>query len=449
MCNFKTYRLQVELPKVVVDIPPGAEDPNLPATVASAIREAYAHDTPALASNDAMLFLSGGSQEGAFGAGVLDRWHTVSGGAFPSFRVVTGISTGALLATPAFIGRTDLLIAQFQQGRRLWSGYEILRENELLQPLARGAGRGFDVRTALSALRHGAVANLTPLRQVLLEQLGEREFEAVAAGYRNNRLLLVGVVDVDTGEAVALDLTELALRITGSQSDEDRRRLRGCYADAIVASSSAPLAATPVFIDNRMYVDGGARFGLFSNEIDQAFADRAKDTTAPEYRIQQRLNAAQIYVIVNGNLAIRQQCGRPDTAQCNVPGTRYGAHPRWNLMDLAIRSEGILVNQNQRMSLERVNLMSMSKGPRFHPAWIGAAAPTHLSTMGADQAALGAGEMSCADWRAMDEHLLHPIQFHPREMHCLVHYGRWFFDHNLNWDRPGQSSEVAAVPAKL
>ena len=86
---------------------------------------------------------------------------------------------------------------------------------------------------------------------------------------------------IDGGTTVALDLTELAHRYSLAQDPRERTRLQGCYADAIVASSSAPLAALPVLIDNRMYVDGGARFGLFSDEIDRVFEERAKDSDRP------------------------------------------------------------------------------------------------------------------------------------------------------------------------
>ena len=50
----------------------------------------------------AALLLSGGGANGAFGAGFLNGW-TQSGNR-PTFKIVTGISTGALLAPFAFLG---------------------------------------------------------------------------------------------------------------------------------------------------------------------------------------------------------------------------------------------------------------------------------------------------------------------------------------------------------
>src|SRR5947207_2377511 len=50
-----------------------------------------------------VLVLSGGDQDGAFGAGFLHGWRQARGGR-PSFDIVTGVSTGALMATFAFLG---------------------------------------------------------------------------------------------------------------------------------------------------------------------------------------------------------------------------------------------------------------------------------------------------------------------------------------------------------
>lgn len=59
--------------------------------------EPFAHD---------ILILSGGGAKGAFGAGFLQGWGTVTEGPTvrPEFDVVTGVSTGALIAPFAFVG---------------------------------------------------------------------------------------------------------------------------------------------------------------------------------------------------------------------------------------------------------------------------------------------------------------------------------------------------------
>jgi hypothetical protein len=49
-----------------------------------------------------ILEISGGGQNGAFGAGFLNGWR--ESGTRPQCDIVTGVSTGALLATHAFLG---------------------------------------------------------------------------------------------------------------------------------------------------------------------------------------------------------------------------------------------------------------------------------------------------------------------------------------------------------
>jgi predicted acylesterase/phospholipase RssA len=48
------------------------------------------------------LALSGGGPDGAFGAGVLRAW--TESGTRPEFDIVSGISTGAIIAPFAYLG---------------------------------------------------------------------------------------------------------------------------------------------------------------------------------------------------------------------------------------------------------------------------------------------------------------------------------------------------------
>ena len=53
-----------------------------------------------------VLTLSGGGTRGAFGAGLLSGW--TDSGDIPEFDIVTGVSTGAVMATFAFLGGDEL-----------------------------------------------------------------------------------------------------------------------------------------------------------------------------------------------------------------------------------------------------------------------------------------------------------------------------------------------------
>lgn len=372
----------------------------------------------------AILALSGGSQHGAFGAGFLDGWRESSPDhRLPEFDVVTGISTGSILATFAFIGRPQRGVER----------YRISNESELLSPIARNRPDGsmspFEI---VRVLRRGAVADLTPLRNVLLQEINPEVMAEVARRHALGRKLYVGAVDVDNGQAMAFDLTRMATRYvaagaaaSGTENDE-QRALRTCYVNAIIASSSAPLAAVPVFIDNQMYVDGGMRFGMFADDVIGAARVHNK-------RTGQR---TQIYVIANGYLETDPRCGKPhaDTpaalnAVCppdNPTGGTAGSHVSWSLLNLALRSEDVLVNQIYRFSADRI-IRERELGNDVWFARIRPNARDHMFAMEAGfpaLATLAPGEHSCRAWEAEDEIRLHPVQFYPRYMHCLVDYGR-------------------------
>jgi hypothetical protein len=61
-----------------------------------------AANEPGVQPKAAYLAISGGGANGAFGAGFLNGW--TAAGTRPEFKVVTGISTGALIAPFAFLG---------------------------------------------------------------------------------------------------------------------------------------------------------------------------------------------------------------------------------------------------------------------------------------------------------------------------------------------------------
>ena len=125
MCHFVRHSLVVDIPDALGPEAEAAGTESLP-PMSDALRAALGRgDSKGLQSGQgsAMLFLSGGSLHGAFGAGFLDG-VAHGGSGLPEFRVVTGISTGSILSTFAFLGDTQ----------RLVDGYSITNENQLLIP---------------------------------------------------------------------------------------------------------------------------------------------------------------------------------------------------------------------------------------------------------------------------------------------------------------------------
>jgi predicted acylesterase/phospholipase RssA len=68
------------------------------------------------------LALSGGGFRGAFGAGFLKGWSRT--GQRPVFKMVTGVSTGALMAPFAFLGpEYDEMLGEFYKSTGMRPGW--------------------------------------------------------------------------------------------------------------------------------------------------------------------------------------------------------------------------------------------------------------------------------------------------------------------------------------
>jgi predicted acylesterase/phospholipase RssA len=171
MCNIPRLKLEVEIPGreraseaelvgqarhfASAGFAAAAEAPGEPKTLATELRRQLAGPgSRKRGGPGSMLFLSGGSQQGAFGAGFLNGWSEARGGdatrgALPEFTVVTGISTGAILSTWAFLNDPAPLARE----------YRISREEEILDPFVSGNAGSLKVATTLA--RRGALGDLT------------------------------------------------------------------------------------------------------------------------------------------------------------------------------------------------------------------------------------------------------------------------------------------------
>jgi hypothetical protein len=188
------------------------------------------------------LAISGGGANGAFGAGLLNGW--TASGERPTFSVVTGISTGALIAPFAFLG----------------SGYDgTLRE--IYTTLS--AERVFRRRSLLAIFFGDALVDATPLAQMIDKYADQNLLDAIGREYDKGRLLLIGTTDLDAQRPVIWNIGALAASHHPQALDLFRKILR--------ASTAIPGAFQPVLIDveidgakfQEMHVDGGAIAQLF------------------------------------------------------------------------------------------------------------------------------------------------------------------------------------------
>jgi hypothetical protein len=184
-----------------------------------------------------ILVLSGGGASGAFGCGVLNGWRGAQGGR-PTFDVVTGVSTGALMATFAFLGepRDDAVLREV---------YTRTRDADVHDgPFTFGPP--------------DSVFDTGPLERLIARHVTAETIDRVAAAHREGRRLYVATVDLDAGAVVIWPLSKLAA--------ERGRGYRERFRQILLAAASIPVFFPPVRIDGDLHVDAGLREAVFLRE---------------------------------------------------------------------------------------------------------------------------------------------------------------------------------------
>jgi hypothetical protein len=189
------------------------------------------------------LAISGGGSDGAFGAGLLNGW--TAAGTRPDFTIVTGISTGALIAPFAFLGPE--YDTQVREIYTQYSTKDLLRKRNWIEILGRES-----------------IADTAPLRDKIAEYVTPEVLERIAAEGGRGRRLFIGTVNLDLARPVVWNITEIAA--SGQPGAPELIR------DIMLASASIPGAFPPVYItvegdDGRryeeMHVDGGTATQVF------------------------------------------------------------------------------------------------------------------------------------------------------------------------------------------
>ena len=241
-----------------------ADDPRPPKSVYDPWRPVTSKPKPA------MLAISGGGAGGAFSVGILSAWSEL--GSRPSFDVVTGVSTGALIAPLAFLGP--------EYDRRLQRLYLSDQARNLIDVNWRGLG------ILSSGLLRGEA-----LRRMVGENITEEILRRIAGEHHSGRRLLVMTTNLDTQRAVVWNI--------GAIAASGRADALALVRQVLVASASVPGVLPPVPI--KAVVDG--------KQIEELHSDggsSAQFFTLPEQLIVTPNHAAKenlhIYVIINNAL---------------------------------------------------------------------------------------------------------------------------------------------------
>jgi predicted acylesterase/phospholipase RssA len=190
----------------------------------------------------AFLAISGGGDLGAFGAGLLIGWS--EHGQRPEFKLVTGVSAGALIAPFAFLGP---------------------EYDDVLRTVCTTIGPHdiFHARNILAAISSDAFADNSPLAAIIAKYVTREMLVSVAREYAKGRLLLIGTTNLDARQPVVWNMGEIA-------SSTDPRAL-DLFRKVMLASTAIPGIFPPVMIDvevdgrryQEMHVDGGVMTQVF------------------------------------------------------------------------------------------------------------------------------------------------------------------------------------------
>jgi hypothetical protein len=287
------------------------------------LKEAAKTDATISHKNLNFLTVSGGGSNGAFGAGLLVGW--TAAGTRPSFDVVTGISTGSLIAPFAFLGPSyDDKLRESYTGI---SAADIYKKKGILR-----------------ALTSESAADNTPLKNLISRYVDEELVNHIASEHAKGRRLLIGTTNIDAERPVVWDIGAIA-----SSSEAGRTRL---IRDILVASASIPGVFPPVRISvtadgnsyDEMHVDGGTSNQVFlmpskisTREIDAATKTKRKRT---------------LYIIRNGKVGPEWSAVKP------------------KLTAIAGRSVSALIKTQGIGDLYRIYASAKRDGISYNAVWV-------------------------------------------------------------------------------
>ncbi|MFC0179411.1 patatin-like phospholipase family protein [Thorsellia kenyensis] len=233
------------------------------------------------------LVLSGGGPNGAFGAGILAGWSTQDR---PIFKIVTGVSTGALMAPFAFLGS--------EYDDELHKFYTTTKSSDvflLSNPLFR-------------LLFSDSFADTTPLARLIEQDITADLLAKIADEHKNGRRLYMATTNLDAQSLMIWNMGLIAQR-----NDEKSLQL---FRQVMLASASIPVAFPPVMfavehegkIYDELHVDGAVGANMFYSA--------GVFNTLQARQLAQIKNATEsLFIIHNGQLG-----AVPDATSRSIAG---------------------------------------------------------------------------------------------------------------------------------
>ena len=214
----------------------GSTDSPLQRNLVASVQEERSTDYPVGADGVRVypvLAISGGAANGAYGAGLLKGWSIE--GSRPKFKIITGVSTGAITAPFAFLGE--------DYDQELEKIYTTLATKDVLI-----------IKKPLRAFLGDSLSSNKPLEKQIKTMLSDEILQKIAAENKAGRRLYIGTTNLDAERFVVWDMGAIAAR-----GDKE------LFCKVILASAAIPLLFPPVFINvkvegqryDELHLDGG------------------------------------------------------------------------------------------------------------------------------------------------------------------------------------------------
>jgi hypothetical protein len=290
------------------------------------LREAFAIHPPRN-----ILMLSGGDADGAFGCGVLAGWRNAADPADrrPTFDVVTGVSTGALMATFAFLGEP-------RDDAELRDVYTHLRDQDVMDgPFGPGPPN--------------SVFDTAPLKRLIARRVTDQSIRRVAAAHRSGRRLYVATVELDSGSAVIWPLSKIASDAVSPGESAAAVNPAGVqrFRQILLAAASIPVIFPPVEIDGGLHVDAGIREAIFLRQAMLGFRKAYGDTQSDDDG-----DSPTVWAIVNAKLRSSPEPVADD------------------LLHIGVRSLGLYTESLQIFNLRNAAHIAAGHTPPFRFRWL-------------------------------------------------------------------------------
>jgi predicted patatin/cPLA2 family phospholipase len=220
-----------------------------------------------------LLAISGGAEDGAFGAGLLVGWSDAD--TRPVFDLVTGVSSGALIAPFAFLGREH--------------------DGQLRDIFTKYGRKDIFAYNVHGLIEGSAIADDSPLAKLIEKYVDEAFLLEIAKARLKGRILLIGTTNLDTQRPVLWDMGRVAL--------SNNPGALALFRKILLASATLPGVFPPVRIQvkvsgrsyDELHVDGGVTRQVF-------IAPSIFSLVSHDERPRRPVTKPRLYVIRNGKI---------------------------------------------------------------------------------------------------------------------------------------------------